>query len=89
MQIIDRSTTYPQGWIVTPRAPMEFVNPETKRKTRALPGQKFWITNTQLEQRKYGFIRINREGKGHISTGPAFSLGTFNEWFVSVKELES
>jgi hypothetical protein len=46
-------------------------------------GQKFWITNSMLDQRN-GFVMINREGKGCISNGYAFTVDMINQLFVLV-----
>lgn len=79
--MIERSQSYPQGAHVTPRLPIEFVNPESGRKMRALPGQLFWVTNPAHQQPREG-VKIQRKGKGHICTGPAFDFATFADWFV-------
>jgi hypothetical protein len=60
---------------------MQFVNPETGRKMKALPGQVFWVTNPEHLQKSKCAVQFQRKGRGSICTGPAFSLGTFNEWF--------
>ncbi len=37
------------------------------------PGQRFWVTNSQFGQRADGYVTIDREGRGCISHGYAFS----------------
>jgi hypothetical protein len=44
-------------------------------------GQEFWVTNSFTDQQS-GYIMIDREGKGCISNGYAFTVDMINQLFT-------
>ena len=44
-------------------------------------GQRFWVTNTESDQRQTKTALIEREGKGHISAGWPFALSDVEIYF--------
>lgn len=44
-------------------------------------GQKFWVTNSGLDQDKHKIVMIDRAGKGSISQGYAFTPESITEFF--------
>lgn len=48
------------------------------------PGQRFWVTNSQLGQKVDGYVMIDRAGRGCISHGYAFSPADIARLFKEV-----
>mgnify|MGYP006386455405 CR=1 FL=1 len=48
------------------------------------PGQRFWVTNSQLDQKANGFVTIDRAGRGCISHGYAFAHADIARLFKAV-----
>jgi len=44
-------------------------------------GQKFWVTNSQVDQAAQKLVLIDRAGKGSISNGYAFSPAMVDAYF--------
>lgn len=51
------------------------------RLVKVKAGQKFWVTNTESDQRQTNCALIEREGKGNISAGWAFALSDIAAYF--------
>lgn len=46
-------------------------------------GQRFWVTNSTIDQRQSGFVKVDRHGKGCISHGYAFTPAQVAECFTT------
>jgi hypothetical protein len=57
--------------------------PQRKHARRVVvrAGQRFWITNSQVNQRETGLVMIDRYGKGCISNGYPFSPAHIEQLF--------
>ena len=57
--------------------------PQRKNARRVVvrAGQRFWITNSKLNQRDTGLMMIDRHGKGCISNGYPFSPAQIEQLF--------
>lgn len=51
------------------------------RLVKVKAGQRFWVTNTKSDQAQMQCALIEREGKGHISSGWPFSLNDVSTYF--------
>lgn len=67
-------SAYKQGTRLTAKKDFQFKAPGARgRQITVKAGQKFWVTNTGLDPAHKNIVMIDREGKGHISHGYAFS----------------
>lgn len=57
--------------------------PQRKNARRVVvqAGQRFWVTNSQINQRDTGLVMIDRYGKGCISNGYPFTPETIGQLF--------
>lgn len=63
-----------QGARLVARRDFQFKVPGVKgRAVTVRAGQRFWITNSMLDQDARKVVMIDREGRGHISNGYAFT----------------
>lgn len=81
-----KKMSFKQGAELISLAHLEFINPETGRKIKFKGGQKFWVTNTMHDQQSNGIVKLQRAGKGHISTGYPFSPEQVKEFFLEITE---
>lgn len=75
--------TIRQGASLTARCSFEFRNPETGRKVTIRQGQRFWVTSSATLQSRENAVRIDREGKGHISHGWPFAPASIADLFAA------
>lgn len=67
-----------QGTRLTAKGNFQFKAPGAKgRPVVVKAGQRFWITNSMLDQ----VVMIDREGRGHISNGYAFTPEMIDDLF--------
>lgn len=45
-------------------------------------GQVFWVTNTETDQTRIGYVLIDRAGCGHIGAGYAFTPAQIEKLFL-------
>jgi|JI7StandDraft_1071085.scaffolds.fasta_scaffold740907_2 hypothetical protein len=59
--------------------------PQRKHARRVVvrAGQRFWITNSQVNQRETGLVMIDRYGKGCISNGYPFAPAHIEQLFAA------
>lgn len=72
---------YRQGTKLIASKGFWFINPQTSRRIVVKPGQRFWVTNSSFDQGRSGSIKIEREGRGHISHGWPFAESTLDDLF--------
>lgn len=54
------------------------------RKIQVRKNEKFWVTNTTIDQKATGLVRIHRVGTGHTSTGYPFTLEQLLSLFTPI-----
>lgn len=62
-----------QGERLTAKGDFQFKSGGKGRAVVVRAGQKFWVTNSMIDQAAQKVVMIDREGKGHISHGYAFT----------------
>jgi hypothetical protein len=71
-----------QGIRLVAKSAFTFKAPgERGRPVVVRPGQRFWVTNSTLDQERQNVVMIDREGRGHISNGYAFTPETIDQYF--------
>lgn len=68
----------------TLQAVSDFQFKSGNRLVKVKSGQRFWITNTESDQKQMNCALIEREGKGHISAGWPFNLTDISTYFKEV-----
>jgi hypothetical protein len=72
-----------QGQTLTARRAFAFKAKGAKgRAVTVQQGARFWITNSALDQSASGIVMIDREGRGTISHGYAFTIEQIGELFA-------
>jgi hypothetical protein len=69
-------TTYPQGSLLWPKEPFQFKLDQST--VKALPGQSFWVTNSQLNQSQSNVVYVARMKQ---KVGYPFSLADAEKFF--------
>jgi hypothetical protein len=73
---------YSHGAALVAKAAFTFKAPGARgRPVTVKPGARFWVTNTAQDQRRAGAVLIDREGRGCISHGYAFTPETIGQFF--------
>lgn len=74
--------TFPQASYWRANQTFSFRVPDSKRAVMVKEGQRFWVTNSQVNQASVGVIRITRMGTGSPGLGWAFSEADFVKHFT-------
>jgi hypothetical protein len=79
---VPTSETIRQGTVLVAKSDFQFKAPGSRgRSVVARTGDRFWVTNSMTDQMSSGVALIQREGRGHISTGYAFDLRQIHSFF--------
>lgn len=70
-----------QGQTLIAKSDFGFRAKAKGRAVQVRTGQRFWVTNSAICQAKDGVIMVDREGKGHISNGWAFTPSLIETYF--------
>jgi hypothetical protein len=74
--------TIKQGADLVAKSGFQFKAPGARgRAVTVKPGQRFWVTNSDLDQKRSGQVMIDRAGRGCISHGYAFTPATLAQYF--------
>ena len=70
-----------QGTLLEAKRDFAFRNNNKGRPVQVKEGDRFWVTNTEVNQQQIGCILIDRQNKGHMSQGWPVSFEQVEELF--------
>lgn len=69
----------PQGTLLWPKEPIQFINPDTNRLIKINMGQSLWVTNPQHDQNR---TKIVKAARSNSKIPFNFSFEDVNKYFT-------